>query len=134
VSVASVLAAGRVAHLALMVDVCTISRPSTRSSWDPVTGTYVERPATVVYTGPCLVKPGARASGDVNEGAREVTTSRYEVALSSSTSAAPVEVGDLLTVTVSTDGWLVDRPLLVLAVGLGSACTARWVSVEDQRG
>lgn len=132
-SATAAVAAGRQAHLALMVDRCTISRPATSSSWDPVTDTYVDRPATVVYTGACRVAPASRASGDGTEGAREVTTSRYEVALPHD-GTAEIVIGDLLTVTESTDPWLVGRPLLVAAVGLGSTRTAHWVSVEDQRG
>lgn len=116
-----------------MVDTCTIVRPSGEPSWDPTTGTYTDPPTTVMYAGPCRVKPVSRDRGNTEQGVREVTTSRYDVALPHDTPYTLV-IGDRLTVTASTDGWLIDRPLMVTGVGLGSSRTARWVSVEDQHG
>lgn len=126
------LAAGRAAHDRLMSDTCTITRPDIEPSWDPVTGTYTEVEPTELYSGLCRVKPVSRTS-EADVGARDVLVARYDVALPHGT-AVQIDIGDTLTVTASSDTWLIDRPLVVSAVELGSARTARRLTVDDRRG
>lgn len=124
----SVLAAGRAAHAALMLDACLITRSGV-PVWDPAAGTYTTS-FTTVYTGSCRVK--RPTVEDVQAGDREVAQRTYHVALPQD--AAPIAVGDVLTVTASTDEWLQGHPLIVTALELGSARTARWLTVEDRQG
>lgn len=132
-SATSAASSGRAAHRQLMVDACTIARPDAEPSWDPETGQYTELESTPVYAGPCRVKPTARGTREADQGVRDIVVNRYDVALPFDTEAV-VEVGDLLTVTASADAWLIGRPMVVSSVGLGTTSTARWLTVDDQRG
>lgn len=125
----SVLAVGRVAHLALMLDMCLVTRGG-EPEWDPETGAYTVPVGTSVYEGRCRMKP--LTAEDVQAGEREVALRGYRVALP--VDATAPEPGDVLTVTASTDPELSGHPLVVTAVELASARTARWLTVEDRRG
>lgn len=125
----SVLDAGRAAHQQLMLDQCEIARP-VAPVWDPETGTYQQLDPAVIYTGPCRVKP-AGVGQETQAGEEQLAVRRYEVALPADASG-PVGVGDVLTVTDSTDAWLPQRPLVVDHPEVSTARTARWLTVVDQ--
>lgn len=131
-SVPDAVAAGRQAHRRLMVDACTIIRRSTEPSYDKTTAAHVNRAPVVVYRGPCRVKPVARTR-DESVGVRESLVSRYDVALPHDVEVQ-IATGDVLTVITSTDAWLIGRGMVVVSIGLGTTATARWLTVEDQRG
>lgn len=115
-----------------MLDTCTVTRAGGEPMWDPDTGSYTPPMGGSVYTGPCRIKPREVAQ-DVQAGEQEVGVRRYDVALPHDT-ATVVQVGDVLTVTASSDGWLVGRVLAVTGVEIATARTARWLTVEDGRG
>lgn len=125
------LARGRRRHLALMIDTCEITRSGGAQVWDPVTGSYTTPPPGQVYAGACRVKPWA-AGEDTQAAEHQIALRRYWVELPWD-APEQVEVGDVVTVTSSTDAWLVDRPLVVTPIELATARTARWLTVEDQR-
>jgi len=114
-----------------MLDGCEITRGGGRT-WDPETGTYTDLPPTVVHAGLCRVKPGRTGDAAVDAGEQQVVLRRYTVELPHDM-AEPVEVGDVFTVTATTDPWLTGVPLTVVAVEFGTSRTARWITVEDQR-
>lgn len=127
-SVESVLARGRAAHERLMLDTVTIER-KTQGAFNPVTGQYGTT-WTTIYTGPADVKP-ERMPRDVDAGQTATAVGRYDVKLPFAT-AALVKVEDRVTATASLDAHLVNRPLYVTAVGLGSRRTAWHITGVDQ--
>ncbi len=132
-SVAYVLARGRAARTALMLDAIAVSRPSGPPVFDDNTGEYTPAPAgPPVYTGRADVKPRATSgSGEVDAGERQVVLRDYDVAIPW-TAAPIVEVDDQVTVTASPDPTFVGRVLTVTAVEHGARRTAHHFSAEDR--
>lgn len=130
IDIAPLLTAGRLAHQQLMVDACTIDRPSA-PTLDRVTSQLTPGASTRLYTGACRVKP-QRIPRAENAGERLEVVGRYELALPfSAHPASPLQVGDLVTITATGDQRLVGQPMAVMAVDYGSTATAWRITIED---
>ena len=127
---ASVLARGRSAALAGMIDACTITRVTGHTT-DPDTG--VQTPTTAeVYSGVCRVQsPGVTASArTADAGEAYVLLLRMELQLPNS--ATGIAVGDVATITASAnDADLVGRVFRVRELAHKSEATARRIGVEE---
>jgi Family of unknown function (DUF6093) len=132
VTIPTVLAAGRVAHLQLMLDTCTVHRRSPEALLDPDTGDYTDAPPSRIYDGPCRVRRAGRTE-EADQKMRDLVAARYDVALPHDADT-PIQIEDTLTVTSSADGWMVGRALVVSGVGLGTTTSARWLTVDDRYG
>lgn len=128
---ASVLARGRAAAEAGMVDTCTITRAN-------VTGVNMQTgeqtmTTTTVYTGPCRVQqrvPGGARS--TTAGAAELLMLRLEVQLPVSADTDGLKAGDKVTITAAaSDPDLTGRVLLVRELAHKSEATARRLGVEE---
>ena len=123
------LAAGRLAHQQLMVDACTISRPTT-PTLNRSTSVLTPGAATTLYSGACRLK-AQRVPRNEEAGERLTVVARYEVALPfASLAADDLDVGDTVTITASGDTRLVGQLFRVLAVDFGSTATAWRIAVE----
>lgn len=127
-SVESILTRGRAAHLRLMLDTVAVER-KTLGAFNAATLEYGST-WTTVYAGQADIKP-ERMPRDVEAGETATAVGRYDVALPFAT-AGLVKVEDRITVSVSDDPHLINRPLWVTAVGLGSRRTAWHVTAVDQ--
>jgi hypothetical protein len=125
VSAASALARGRAAAEALMVDTCTIERPTARTpdrKNGVVTTTY-----TTVYTGQCKLN----YVGDVTPGPQQREVAEAHLAVLTPTlhlpmSATGLAEGDRVTITASQhDPELVGKVLRLQGPHHGSFQTAR---------
>lgn len=129
IDIQPLLAAGRAAHDQLLVDTCTISRPGA-PTLDRSTSVLTPGPATVLYSGPCRLKP-QRVPRNEEAGERLVVAARYELALPFAALASDdLQVGDAVTITASGDTRLVDQPFAVMAVDFSSTATAWRITVE----
>jgi hypothetical protein len=131
VNPAAVLARGRAAAEALMVDTCSIRRRSGEAT-DPdtgeVTGTYTD-----VYDGRCRVQQAGTQAGSEEPGEAYVLMLRLEVLLPMSVTG--LEVGDEIEITASVhDPDLVGRVFLVRDLAHKTHATARRVQVTEQTG
>lgn len=128
---ASVLAAGRRAAEAGMVDACTITR-LVSSSTDKVTGVVVPTSTTSVYSGRCRIQqssPSSNASG-VNAGEAYRLVVRLELQLPAAVTGVAAE--DLVTVTSAAhDPDLVGRAFRVHALAHKTELTARRIGIEE---
>lgn len=132
----STLKQGRLDALTLMVDVCTVVRPTGRFEVDPDTG--VTRPVVdTVYHGACRVQTAGgvasqvvSASGDAtNVGGNVPVWSLY---LHLPMSAVDCRPGDLAQITASVDPALVGRRLrLVNLQSEKTHATARRWNVSE---
>lgn len=124
------LAAGREAHEALMVDACTIARAGA-PTLNRATSVLTPGVATTLYQGKCLVKP-QRVPRNEQAAERLTVVAKYEVALPFSALASDdLQVGDIVTVTASGDSRLVGKSLAVMAVDFGSHATAWRITAEE---
>lgn len=128
---AAVLARGRAAAEALMVDTCTLRRRSGETT-DPdtgeVTGTYTD-----VYDGPCRVQQAGTQAGAEEPGEAYVLMLRLEVQLPMSVTG--LEVGDEIEITASVhDPDLVGRVFLIRDLAHATHKTARRVQVTERTG
>lgn len=126
---ASVLARGRAAALAGMIDTCTITRVTSVVT-DPDTG--VQTPTIdTVYEGVCRVQqrtPGGARPADAGEA--YLLMLRMELQLPNS--ATGIVVGDTATITASVnDADLVGREFRVRELAHKSEATARRLGVEE---
>lgn len=127
---ASVLARGRAAAEAGMVDACTVEREG-----DPVTDANgdVTRPATTFYTGPCRVQQHPATADAKDIGQDNLLLLRIEVQLPMSVTG--LEVGDVITVTASAyDPDLPGRAFRVHDLAHKSEATARRVQCIERTG
>lgn len=129
---ASVLAAGRRAAEAGMVDTCTITRV-TGTVTDPGTGVVTET-RTVLHDGPCRVQQGTTGQGNrMDPGETSVIVLRLEVQLPMS--VVGLAEGDELTVTASAhDEDLVDRVFRIHDLAHKTHATSRRVQVTETTG
>lgn len=103
---------GRLAAEALMVDTCTITRPTTTTTTNPDTGA-VTRTTTTVYSGKCRMRlPSPVARPDVVGGAQEFL---QHPVLSLPATTTGVQIDDLVTMTASLLPGLVGRVFHVRA-------------------
>jgi hypothetical protein len=129
IDIAPLLAAGRAAHDQLLVDTCTISRADA-STLNRATSVLTPGAATVLYSGPCRLKP-QRVPRDEDAGERLTVVARYELALPfASLATDSLQVGDTVTITASGDTRLVDQPFAVMAVDFSSTATAWRITVQ----
>lgn len=127
----ALLAQGRIAHEALMIDACTITRPGT-STLDRATSTLTPGTPTVLYTGQCRVKP-QRTPTPTEAGEERQVVARYELALPfSAMPTQPIRLADTVTLTASADPRLIGQAMTVMAVDYGSTATAWRITLEDQ--
>ena len=126
-SVASVLARGRVAAERLMTDTCTITRPGVRT-WDAASGTYTQTSATV-YTGKCRVRVLTPGDETAQAGEEQVSLWRYVVSVPLTVDP---RLNDEVALDTSADATLVGRVLRVRQVTRGSQITARRMVCEER--
>jgi hypothetical protein len=130
IDIQPLLAAGRAAHNQLLVDTCTISRPG-EPTLDPDTSVLTPGPSTVLYSGPCRLKP-QRVPRNEEAGERLTVVARYELALPfASLATDDLQVGDAVVITSSGDSRLVDQPFAVMAVDFSSTATAWRMTVQS---
>lgn len=129
---ASVLARGRTAALAGMVDTCRITRV-TGTVTDPDTG-VVTPGYTTIYEGVCRVQQrSASDARPADAGEAYLVLLRLELQLPNS--ATGIAVGDTATITASVnDADLVDREFRVRELAHKSEATARRLGVEEVTG
>lgn len=128
VTAVDVLMRGRAAAEALMLDACTITRPS-GTTVDPETGEIIPNHATI-YTGKCKVqsREGQASSPEAGEAAFTVVSRQVHIP------AQAVEIldGDVVTVTASTLApFLVGRKYRVAGWSPDSYDTADRLPVEE---
>lgn len=133
-NLSSLLASGRAAHQALMVDTVRLRRPGA-PVYDAATGETPQPDPRTLYAGPGRVKPQIAHTLGAETGERQVILRRYEVALPYS--AAPLAAdrvlpGDQVEVTASPDPRLTGLVLWVTSVGESSTATAWRLVAEDR--
>lgn len=126
-SAASVVARGRVAAAALMVDTCTIRRVTGRPV-NPITLKIAPTYETI-YTGVCRVQLRDTAAGQPEAGDHSSTTVRTIVSVPMS--VTDVRVDDEVVVASSGDADLVDRVLRVRSLFHKTHATARRLECEE---
>lgn len=135
-SVRSVLARGRAAHLQLLVDACWIRRV-TGETLDPDTDVMTPTYATIYDDaetpgagGPCRLK-AYRIGRPTVAGDAPIELQRYEIHLPWDTDI-PVQKDDIAFMTTTDDAWVIGRPLTVTDVSYGGTTTVRHIIVEDR--
>lgn len=127
-SAASVLARGRAAAEALMVDACTIRRVTSQSTGagGVVTPTY-----STLYTGKCRVQQDKAQAQQQDPGEAAVLMLRLEIQLPMSVTGLQAE--DVVTITASAhDPDLVGRVFIIRDLAHASHKTARRVQVMEK--
>jgi hypothetical protein len=133
VSVNAATAAGRAEAERLMVDWCTINRPSSGGSFSAITGQWTPSAGTLVYEGKCRVKPRDNADRVVQFGQEATTLLPYVVSIPMV--ATGVKVDDVITVTdCDLDPDVLTKTLRVRQTLAGSHLTARRLSCEVNEG
>jgi hypothetical protein len=126
----SVLALGRIAAEAGMLDACTIRRVNGGSTTDQSTGVRTKTYDSL-YTGKCRVQAARPMSQDHEVGEDYVLLLRLDVQLPMSVTG--LAVNDEITITASVnDADLVGRVLLVQDLFHKSEATARRVGVIER--
>lgn len=127
---ASVLARGRLAAAAGMVDACVIRR-RTGGTADPITG-YPTQPYTVLYTGKCRVQQAVAIARPHDVGENRVYVVRFDLQLPM-VGTEGLRVDDEVTVTASVnDADLVNRVFVVLELAHKTEATARRVGIIER--
>lgn len=129
-SAASVLARGRAAAEALMVDACVI-RHRTGHVTNPTTG--VTTPTySAVYTGACRIQQSAQGTASTPADAGEAHLMLVPLVVQVPMSVIGVAEGDEVTITASVhDADLVGRVFRVRHLAHKSHMTARRLGVEE---
>lgn len=131
------LAVARERRKIMMRSRCEIRRPQAEREWDPVTGTYSDPGTTLVYEGPCQLKPrSALSPAQLRDlGGAEHADGGYVVQLPHEVPL--IDMSDTVTVTASDDQWIVGRALPVSWVEVGAeskTCRTIVVAVQDRPG
>lgn len=127
-SAASVLARGRAAAEALMVDTCTICRITDESTGS---GGVVTPNFTTLYTGKCRVQQVRAKANEVDAGEAYLLMLQLEVQLPMSVTGLQAE--DQVTVTASVhDADLVGRVFFIRDLAHKTHATARRVQVQEK--
>jgi hypothetical protein len=130
---ASVLARGRTAAEAGMVDACTIRRPSGSGTTDPVTG-VPSQSYTTLYTGKCRIQQQVAIARPHDVGEDKVWLVRFDLQLPMATSAG-LEVGDRVTITTSVnDPDLTGRVFAVNELAHKTEATSRRIGIIEVTG
>ena len=130
-SVQGALAAGRAAHLQVMLDECIVTRVTGQTLdandvlVDTVTTIYPVAPAL----GICRIK-AFRTGHQTEAGQVALLLRGYDVQLPWDASGAILR-SDTLTITASDDAWVVGRPLTVTEVEYSGTQTARHLKATD---
>lgn len=110
-----------------MTATCTITRRTGTATTGP-DGTVTPPAPATVYEGPCRVVPRTderhRTAGDW-----QVTPRRYDISIAYD--AAPIEVGDTVTVTAAADAGLVGVAVRVVDVAYSSEQWQRNLVAEE---
>ncbi len=126
----AVLARGRAAALAMMVDTCSIRR-RTGETTDDNTGVITPTYDDPLYEGPCRVQQTGTQASAQQPGEAYVLMLRLEVQLPMT--VVGLEVGDEIEITASAhDPDLVGRTFLVRDLAHATHKTARRVQVTEQ--
>lgn len=125
-SAASLARRGRVMHLTIMDDQCTIERPGQMTTTDD--GRDVQVPVSV-YTGRCRVVPTGRAATTDKTGNVIFQTWDFNVMLP--ISLVSVNIRDTVTITRSEDASLVGKKLRVDSIERGTHATARRLQCSE---
>ena len=130
-SAADTLAEGRLAHLELMVETCTVKRVTgqTLDANDVLVDTFTTIYPVAPALGICRVK-AFRMGHQTEAGQVAVQMRGYDVQLPWD-AVGEILRSDVLTVTASDDAWLIGRPLTVTEVNYSGTQTARHILVED---
>ncbi|MEU1240046.1 DUF6093 family protein [Micromonospora parva] len=124
----AVLARGRAAAEALMVDQCVVRRDN-GTTYDPETG-YPTPNTTEVYAGKCRIQQQTASAGQRDVGEATVLLLRLEVQLPMS--VVGVRVDDVVEVTASVhDPDLPGRRFRVRELAHKTHATARRLGVEE---
>lgn len=99
-----------------------------RGTFNTVTGTYGEHPVTVVYAGPCRIRPATAAEGTATVGDLHETVGRYIATFPHD--VPTIEVDDFVTVTDATDPDLIGYTLRVLDAARSEWLIDRRVTLE----
>lgn len=125
---------GRAAAEGLMVEACTIGRPSQSHTTNNVTGavTYTSAP---LYTGKCRVQMMTGTRGDNLLQAGERAFSVQSAIISIPITVVGIRVDDVVTITASTlDGDLVGRTYRVEDIIHKTFLTARRLICQEVTG
>ena len=115
-----------------MIDTCTITRKSaTTEVLNTTTGLYNAPTPDTIYSGPCRVRALLTGKNLAESAGAPIELRQYGATLPHT--ANDVAEGDVLTVTASSDGQLVGRPLYVLSVGFLSDNVQRRLMLEDRQ-
>lgn len=121
----------------LMVDSCTVVRPSKKKVTDPTTG-KVTAPAQSIYPGPggdgrCRAKQGGTQSTSTTSGEHRFSAQGAEIHFPFD--AGPMQVGDVVTITSSRfTPSLVGKVLTVQETMTHSLASAYRVRVKELTG
>jgi len=131
-SPAAIIAAGRALAESLMLDTCTVKRPSAETTIDPDTGLPTTTWSTI-YTGKCKIQSESVQSLNPKSGDHVYTVDRWEVHLP--VSATGVKVGDVVEITASPlDSVNVGRKFSVSGLFRKTLATAQRLPVEEVVG
>ncbi|MEU7814127.1 DUF6093 family protein [Pseudonocardia sp. NPDC049154] len=135
-SIESILRRGRKRREALMRSTCRILRPGSGDPvFDPETGEYTTPAETLVYEGPCRVRPTfSPAEQDGSSAERQLVTNAYNVEIpwTRSTETTPVDIADVVVMTGGDENWLTGKRLPVAWVEYSDTRTHRRLAVWTQ--
>lgn len=118
----------------MMVDACTIGRPSLTHTTDPTTGA-VSYPTTPLYSGKCRVQMMTGVRGDNLDLAGERAWVVQSAIISIPASVSGIRVGDMIHITASQmDPDLLERTYRVQDVTHKSFLTARRLICQEVTG
>lgn len=113
---------------AALPDVGTVTRDAAGGTLDPITGEWTPASPTTVYNGPCRLRPPDAEDIEVLFGDTQVTKQRFVGTFPHN--AAAFKVGDVLTVTASSDPHIAHRTFRVTGHSAGSWHLGRRVAFE----
>lgn len=124
----------RATSAAALPDTCRITRQTGAPVLDPVTGDNDYPAPTVVYDGPCRVRPQESQEQEAQVGDLHATTTPYVVTVPHDAAAADggPHVDDFVELTASSDTSVIGRTFRILHVGWSSWQIDRRLSVEDR--
>lgn len=122
-----VLARGRAAAEAGMIDTCQISRPGAEVT-DPFSG-EVTTGTTEIYTGKCRVQQTTAQAQQQDAGEAFVLLQNVEIQLP--VAVTGLEVGDQVVLTISRDEDLVGRIFRIRDLAYKTDATARRMRVQE---
>lgn len=123
------MALARTTAESLMSSACTIRGEAGESATDPETGEVTPVLGSVVYSGPCRVRPAGTVQDSDEAGGAELFSFDYLVSVPFFVTA--VIEGHRLTVDASPDPALVGRVLEIQQVARGEHITARRLSCRE---